>query len=519
MALPDGSVLVASNTSAERYEPATDSFTFLGVLTVNRGSGLTATLLADGRVLLVGGQPGDFSEASAELYDPITGTFSPTGSMATPRSYHTATLLADGRVLVTGGHEFNLLNSALATAEVYDPVTGAFAPAGSMSLARQDHTATLLPDGRVLIAGGYSSSQLALSDAETFHPATGTFTATGAMAVGRGNHTATSLANGNVLIAGGHSGFPANSLASVEIYDAGNGSFAFAGDMTIPRGAHTATPLSDGTILIVGGFTAFPSLGTTLASAEIYDPVAGSFALTGSMHVARGRHAAALLPSGNVLVAGGFDGCCSGLSSAEVFSTSLVDTQPPTISVPADFSLFATGPDGAVVFFFVSATDDIDSNPQLVCDHSSGSTFPIATTTVLCTATDSAGNTATASFQVTVIEPLTIAITLNSSGSVDSKTGIATMSGTVSCSRPTQFFFVQGELVQTIANRAVLRGSFFTQVDCVQPSGIWSATVSASNGRFKAGKADATITGFGCDQLGSCDSAGVGKPIQLRGNK
>jgi Galactose oxidase, central domain len=106
---------------------------------------------------VAGGQIGDQSVADAQLFDPVSGLFSPTGSMATPRSFHTATSLPDGRVLVTGGHQFNASNSAVETAEVYDPGTGSFMPVGSMSVAREGHTATLLSDGRVLVAGGYGT--------------------------------------------------------------------------------------------------------------------------------------------------------------------------------------------------------------------------------------------------------------------------------------------------------------------------------------------------------------------------
>ena len=114
-------------SSAQLFDPSTADFWIdAGTLTVDRGSGLTATRLLNGKVLIAGGQSGDSSQASAELYDPLTGTFSQTGSMSDPRSFHTATLLADGRVLIAGGHRFNHPASTIATAELYDPATGAF---------------------------------------------------------------------------------------------------------------------------------------------------------------------------------------------------------------------------------------------------------------------------------------------------------------------------------------------------------------------------------------------------------
>jgi hypothetical protein len=141
----------------------------------------TATLLADGRVLVAGGYDSHYAPlASADLYDPKTGTFSPTGSMAGARGLHTATLLSDGRVLIAGGGPWGsmlLTASYLASAELYDPKTGTFSPTGSLATARAWHTATLLADGRVVIAGGAGSAFLA--SAELYDPKTGTFSPTG----------------------------------------------------------------------------------------------------------------------------------------------------------------------------------------------------------------------------------------------------------------------------------------------------------------------------------------------------
>ena len=215
--LPDGAVLVASDGTLERYDPAIGSFSPAGTLNTNRGSGLTMTLLGNGTVLVVGGQFFDTSLDSAEIYDPATRTSTPTtGNMSSPRSFHAATLLADGRVLITGGHRFNFLNSALETAEIYDPATGMFTPQENMSTRRQDHTATQLVDGRVLVIGGYDDTSAGLSSAEVFDPATGAFTSTGSLEAGRGNHTANRLANGQVVAIGGHASFGGQSLDSAE---------------------------------------------------------------------------------------------------------------------------------------------------------------------------------------------------------------------------------------------------------------------------------------------------------------
>jgi hypothetical protein len=266
----------------------------------------TATLLHDGRVLIAGGSNG-ISLASAELYDPKTGTFSRTGSMATARESQTATLLSDGRVLIAGGvpiGEANGLPSALASAELYDPATGKFSRTGPMTTARGGHTATLLSDGRVLIVGGaarfgpWGGSSSALASAEFYDPATGKFSPTGPMTNARYSHTATLLSDGRVLIAGGAKG---NVIyASAELYDPASGTFSPTGSMTASRYVDTATLLSDGSVLIVGGFPSFP-----LTSADLYDPATGKFNPTGSTASVHFFGTETLLSDGRVLVAGG----------------------------------------------------------------------------------------------------------------------------------------------------------------------------------------------------------------------
>jgi hypothetical protein len=327
-----------------------------------------------------------------------------------------------------------------------------------MSVGRQDHTATVLRDGKVLVAGGYDASQAALASAEIYDPATGIFTPTAPMASGRGHHTATLLGDGLVLVAGGHDGYPGGSLASAELYDPAGRTFTSIGELTDARGSHSATTLADGTVLVAGGYTAFPFIGTDLASAEIYDPPSGRFTPTTSMHQARGRHAAALLLNGNVLVAGGLDGCCGSLSSAEIYSLSLVDTLPPRITTTGDLTVVTSSLEGAVVNYNVTVVDNIDDNPQLACAPPSGSVFPLGVTTVTCTATDSVGNVSTASFNVSVLPPLDISLSLRSSGTVSPTTGVASVSGSMACNRQTHII-LSGELKQTIATRGLVVGS------------------------------------------------------------
>lgn len=245
-------------------------------------------------------------------------SFTPTGSMTSARNSHTATLLDSGSLLIAGGF-IPAGGVTLSGTELYDPATESFSATGSMAAARRAHTATKLGNGKVLIAGGYSGGTSSLSSAELYDPATKTFSSTGSLvASGRQLHTATLLKNGKVLLTGGRSASASGStLNTAEIYDPESGSFAAtSGTMTQPRAYHTATLLEDGRVLITGGLAPAASTKTT----EIFDPATGLFTVADEMKTARNYHAAVLLNNGTVLITGGATGSTgASLNSAEIY--------------------------------------------------------------------------------------------------------------------------------------------------------------------------------------------------------
>ena len=291
--------------TAELYDPGSGSWTDTGSMSGGRILH-TATLLPDGKVLVAGGAD-SISEtsvnalATAELYDPATGSWTATGPMIDPRAHHTATLLADGKVLVAGGSGSAAGTDSLATAELYDPATGTWTVTETMIEARTYHTATLLPDGRVLVAGGSGSRGPQLASAELYDPGTGSWSATGRMVVDRSGHSATLLQDGRVLVLGGSSAPPTPSpSATAGLYDPRTGSWTAAESMNGEHIGGTATLLDDGSVLVAGGGSSGSSGGE-----ELYDPSTGSWIGTATMLVVRSGHMATLLDDGSVLVAGG----------------------------------------------------------------------------------------------------------------------------------------------------------------------------------------------------------------------
>ena len=330
---------------------------------VDQRVGQSVTLLKDGRVLIAGGaiisaQGGVQSPlVAAELYDPATGLSASVPPMGFARAFHSATLLKDGRVLVSGG--ISLISgalSAVATAEVFDPATKAFRNTGGLteSRGRVSHTASLLPDGRVLLAGGWgeggNGQRTILDSAELFDPASGRYSAAGNMRIARSSHTATLLFDGRVLLAGGRS--PTGALASTELFNAAatpmfSDGPALPGE---PRAGHAAVRLGSGFVLVVGGCRApepinarasagtgsgchavdgaTPPATTALSRVDLYDPGSGAVGqfvegIVPPLQESRTDATLTLLPGdARVLVAGGLGQDGSSKALAELIEES-----------------------------------------------------------------------------------------------------------------------------------------------------------------------------------------------------
>jgi len=281
----------------------------------------SATLLPTGEVLVAGGNDSAGTTlATAELYDPATDSWRATGSMASPR-YGQGSLLLPGGVLVVGGGHWSTTPVPDATAELYSPTSGTWSSASSMATARWGPSLTLLPSGKVLVVGGETGTGLVgTSSAEIYDPSSNTWSPTGSMAVGRCGHTATLLSSGKVLVAGGATADPytgGTTVASAELYDPATGAFGPTGSLPGTVAIHRATALPSGKVLVTGGASFSPRTLFRHEDVLLYDPTAGTWSAVTSMRQARAEHGMALLPSGKILVvAGGHPGSNAG---AEIY--------------------------------------------------------------------------------------------------------------------------------------------------------------------------------------------------------
>jgi hypothetical protein len=342
--LTNGKVLIVGgggDNTAELFNPTSGEFSLTGSLLTGR-SGASATLLSDGRVLIAGGLgptagPNGSLEKlnTAEIYDPSTGKFSATGSMQQARWNHVATLLNDERVLVTGG-QIGICSTA--SAELFDPATGIFSSVGFMLSARLGHTATLLATGEVLVAGGLNGCRPDSSDdppwdplfAELFEPTSNSFRGSGNMSTTRIGHSAVRLPDVKVLVLGG---IPAvqnlhaqpTDPTYAELYDPAGHTFSPVKGLSISHESYTATLLSRGIVLIVGGQDA---VGNVTSEVQRLDTSTATLTATGSLGVPRVGHTATLLQDGRVLVTGGTDASGQTLASAELYQSNLRFVRP-----------------------------------------------------------------------------------------------------------------------------------------------------------------------------------------------
>jgi len=375
--LSDGKVLVAGGNgfsgghnrildSAELYDPVTEKWNATGRLNVPR-TGHTATLLKHGRVLITGGFDGrdlDSTLNSAELYDPVTGTWSITGSLNAPRIYHTATLLNNGKVLVAAGIEITGFEEyiMLDTAELYDPDTGTWSFTGNPNIAAYYSSATLLQNGKVLLLEP-NSAGLYDSDTRMWSSVGIPFGSIGF------RHTATLLPDGKVLIVGGDFEGP---LKSAQLYDPDTEEFTSTGNLNRARFDHAATLLPDGKVLVAGGNGLIGSGGifsyVFLDSTELYDPATGTWSFVADLNTPRAYHTVTLLPDGLALLVGGLDGFSNGINSAEIGDFVAVPPRIITASVSGK-KLIVVGEKfeiGAVILINgeKQKTRNDDQNPQ-----------------------------------------------------------------------------------------------------------------------------------------------------------
>lgn len=327
--LPSGQVLVAGGvdasanalSSAELYNPVTGTWTVTGSMADTRQAH-TATLLPNGEVLVAGGFVFNTCSATAELFNPSTGRWKSTGSMTQGRCSHTATLLSNGQVLVAGGYVLGSdFNPSLASAELYNPSTGSWQATGSLNVARSGAAAVLLTNGQVLAGGGTNvaadGTYTLLASTELYNPSNGQWAVAQSLNSASPTATLTLLGNGDVLEVGGPGEFADPSVRTWT----NTGGYPRVAEV---GGGHGETLLRTGEVLVTGtrcNYSGCSHIAT--GSCFLYNVSTNSWSIAGSMHHSRVYHTATLLPNGQVLVAGGQFGINPGtnvLASAELYT-------------------------------------------------------------------------------------------------------------------------------------------------------------------------------------------------------
>jgi hypothetical protein len=367
--LANGDTLIAGGSNPAGTLQTADIYQIDGSLTAaatmtTARSRHTATLLQDGRVLVAGGDSGGGTATnSAEIYDPGSGTWNSVGPLVSARFGHTATLLADGRVAIIGGENNG---SPVAGIEVFDPNTDLFTQPASLNVARKGHAAAMLADGRVLVAGGFGvdaqNNQIALSSVEIFDPVTNAVSAAANLNTARGRHSATVVLDGLVVVAGGSNGQA--DLNSIEIYTPATDAWAVsAATLSVAREGHVATLLpKNNSVLVSGG----SSNGTALQSAEIFRPWTGTVVSAGNLNATRVAGTGSPFGAeGLYLAAGG-----SGSKTTEFFRFATIKTDKVDYAPGTPVLMSGTGyqPNEVVGLNLKQDDGDADINVSVQAD-------------------------------------------------------------------------------------------------------------------------------------------------------
>ena len=492
-------------SSAELYNPSSGSVTNTGSLATPRTA--AAVLLGNGKVLVAGGLSCDSSGncaslSSAEIYDPGAGTFSLAGNMTAARDSHTMTLLSNGQVLIAGGETCTSASSctALSSAELYDPIAGTFTATGSLSAARFNAAAVALSSGQVLIAGGFDGANYPAS-AELFNPATGSFSASGTLNTPRAGATATLLDSGQVMIAGGSTcSSPGCPTAATELY--ASGSFYYptypTGNMNVSRFGQTASLLTNGQVLFTGGFDSCTTSCISDSTTEIFDPLAFTFTYGQSLTTGRSGHTATLLTDGSVLLIGGINNGVT-LSTTDIYQSANVapsglaamsiSPSDPTIAPGTTVSLSATGynSSGGILNNSKAPLQSViwsSSSPSVATVSNASGSAGIVTGLETGTTTISATlGAVTASTDITVkvplvsiaVSPANPAVTLGSTQPVQlTATGTFSDSSTADLTQNVSW----SSSSNAVAMISVIPGS----PAIIIPASVGSATITASYG-------------------------------------